>query len=291
MRDRIGPILLVFALSGLVVLGFAGPSAAADEECATCHEDVVKAFAKTSHGRTFAANQAYGSASCSSCHAGAQEHAASGGEKKPASLKKGQGAEAPCLSCHAGKPNQSHWEGSAHQLAGVACASCHNPHLSGGPDASSRAVGGPGNVTRKCLDCHGEHRVALHQRSSHPMKDGQMECSSCHNPHGSTSEKLLRQATVNELCYTCHQNLRGPFLWEHSPVREDCLTCHRAHGSNYPQLLRARVAQLCQSCHQQGRHQTVPGVPNSIWVSNRACLNCHSQVHGTNHPSGPLFQR
>jgi DmsE family decaheme c-type cytochrome len=118
-----------------------------------------------------------------------------------------------------------------------------------------------------------------------------MDCVSCHDPHGSAGDALLRQASVNENCYSCHQDMRGPFLWEHSPVREECTTCHKAHGSNYPSMLRARTTQLCQSCHQQGRHQTLAGVPQSVWVVNKACLNCHSQIHGSNHPSGPLFQR
>lgn len=289
MRKRIGPVILVMALSGIAI-AFATP-VSADEECATCHEDVAGSFAKTIHGQSFAAGRATG-ATCSSCHLGAKEHAESGGEQKPVSLTKGDRATEACLSCHDGKPNQAHWQGSAHQMAGLACASCHNPHKdSVSKQEPRRALGGPGEVTRKCLECHGAERAALHQRSSHPLKDGQMDCTSCHNPHGSTGEKLIRQGSVNELCYSCHQNLRGPLLWEHSPVREDCLTCHRAHGSNYPQMLQARVTQLCQSCHQQGRHQTMPGVPNSVWVSNRSCVNCHSQVHGSNHPSGPLFQR
>ncbi len=287
MRNGFGPIVLAFLLSGFAAMAFA---AAAPEECATCHEDVVAAFGKTVHGRTFEAGE-HKSANCLSCHAGAQEHAESGGEKKPVSLKKGEHAADACLSCHEGR-GQAHWQGSAHQLAGVKCASCHDVHKNyGGTPAQKSAVGGPGKITQKCLECHGGQRAALHQRSSHPMRDGQMECTSCHNPHGTTGEKLLKQATVNEVCYTCHQNLRGPFLWEHSPVREDCLTCHKTHGSNYPKLLKARTAQLCQSCHQQGRHQTIPGVANSIWNSNSSCTNCHSQVHGSNHPSGPLFQR
>jgi DmsE family decaheme c-type cytochrome len=251
--------------------------ASAQEDCASCHEERAKTFGKTIHGRA--------STNCESCHIGAQEHAASGGEKKPAD------AANACLSCHEAK-GRTHWQGSAHQRAGLTCVQCHDPHNDfGGTPGPKSAVGGPGAITQKCLSCHGQMRAALHQRSAHPLRDGQMECSSCHNPHGSSGEKMLKQASVNDLCYTCHQNLRGPFLWEHSPVREDCLTCHRAHGSNYPQLLQARVSQLCQSCHQQGRHQTVPGVAASIWNSNRGCVNCHSQIHGTNHPSGPLFQR
>ncbi|MHB0971856.1 MAG: DmsE family decaheme c-type cytochrome [Thermoanaerobaculia bacterium] len=294
MRNRIRPFLLALAVTGFAVLGFATAATAADDDCAGCHDEVVASFGKTVHGRAFKSDAAHATANCASCHIGAQEHAASGGEQKPQSLHKGAGADKACLSCHGGKPNQAHWEGSAHEMAGVACAECHNPHdtkAAATKAAAGRATGGPGAITEKCLSCHGGQRVAMHQRSSHPMRDGQMECSSCHNPHGTSGEKLIRAGSVNELCYTCHQNLRGPFLWEHSPVREDCLTCHRAHGSNYPQMLQARVAQLCQSCHQQGRHQTVPGVPNSVWNSNKACANCHSQVHGSNHPSGPLFQR
>lgn len=281
------------ALLAAGVLTLAG-AARAQEECASCHEDVVKAFSKTRHGAYFAGDKEHQSASCLSCHKDAREHAASGGEKKPASLRKGPAPEAnePCLSCHSNNPKQAHWQGSAHQLAGVKCAGCHEVHgLHVGTPTESKALPGPSESTKKCLECHGTVRASLHQRSTHPLRDGQMECASCHNPHGSSGERLVKAGSVNELCYSCHQNVRGPFLWEHSPVREDCLTCHRQHGSNYPQMLQARVTQLCQSCHQQGRHQTLPGVPASMWTSNKACLNCHMQIHGSNHPSGTLFQR
>jgi len=282
------------ATTALGLFALAATPARAQDECAACHEDVVKGFAKSSHGRYFAADRDYKGASCASCHVGAKEHAESGGDKKPLSLRHGAPAEAnaSCLSCHAGHKDQAQWDGSAHQQAGLRCASCHDLHkMHVGTPEQQKALPGVTETTRKCLECHGTVRASLHQRSSHPMRDGQMDCASCHEPHGTTGERLIRQGSVNELCYSCHQNLRGPFLWEHSPVREDCLTCHRAHGSNYPQMLQARVTQLCQSCHQQGRHQTLPGVPASIWVGNKACLNCHMQVHGSNHPSGPLFQR
>jgi DmsE family decaheme c-type cytochrome len=288
---RVGRIAALLA-GGLLAL--AAADAAAQEQCAACHEGVVKAFATTGHGRHFAADRDYQGASCSSCHQGAQEHAESGGEKKPVSLTRGDAAEAnaSCLSCHAGHKKQALWEGSAHQLAGLKCASCHNPHEARiGTPEQAKALPGATATTKQCIACHGEQRGSLHQRSSHPLRDGQMECTSCHNPHGTAGEKLIDTGSVNELCTSCHQNMRGPFLWEHSPVREDCLTCHRPHGSNYPQMLQARVTQLCQSCHQQGRHQTLAGYPAQIWQGNKACLNCHQNIHGSNHPSGPLFQR
>jgi len=292
MRTRERRHLLVFALAAASALALAGPARADQVDCATCHDDQAKGFVRTVHGRAFAGNKAYTAASCASCHTGGAEHAEAAGEKKTVSLRKGAQANVACLSCHEGKPNQAHWQGSAHEMAGLTCATCHDVHADkGGTPELPRTLPGPTRATKKCLECHGDHRAALNQRSSHPMKDGQMDCASCHNPHGSTGEKLVKQASVNELCISCHQNMRGPFLWEHSPVREDCLTCHKAHGSNYPQLLQARVTQLCNSCHQQGRHQTTAAVPASIYVANKGCLICHQQIHGSNHPSGPLFQR
>jgi DmsE family decaheme c-type cytochrome len=282
------------AAVALALLALAALPVAAQDECAACHEDVVKGFAKSSHGRYFAAEKDYQGSSCTSCHRDAKEHAESGGDKKPLSLRRGAAPEAnaSCLACHGGHKKQALWDGSAHQLAGLQCASCHDVHaMHVGTPEQAKTLPGATATTKKCLECHGALRGALHQRSSHPMRDGQMECSSCHNPHGTAGEKLIEQGSVNELCYSCHQNMRGPFLWEHSPVREDCLTCHRPHGSNYPQMLQARVTQLCQSCHQQGRHQTVAGYPAAIWQGNKACLNCHQNIHGSNHPSGPLFQR
>jgi DmsE family decaheme c-type cytochrome len=246
------------------------------------------------HGQYFAQVPAYRSRDCATCHAGADQHVATDAEQlpeNPATLPPDR-ANAVCLSCHENNPAQAHWEGSPHEASGTRCASCHDVHgqLAGTPGRSTN-LARTGAITQRCLGCHEGMRWALNARSTHPLRDGQMECTSCHNPHGTTAERLLKESAVNEVCYTCHQKARGPFLWEHAPVRENCLTCHRAHGSNYPSLLQARTTQLCQSCHQQGRHQTLAGLPQTVWVSNRACLNCHSQIHGSNHPSGPLFQR
>jgi hypothetical protein len=41
----------------------------------------------------------------------------------------------------------------------------------------------------------------------------------------------------------------------------------------------------------QGRHQTIAGRPDQFFMINRGCTNCHNRVHGSNHPSGPLFLR
>lgn len=260
-----------------------------NSSCVDCHEEQVKDFTTSAHGRAFQHNQAYAGQSCASCHLGAEAHAESGDPAEIVNPKKSTGlaASESCLSCHENQVHNAYWQGSAHEAAGLACMDCHAVH-SPLRNRQGKAVKG---TTDLCLSCHATTQVAMNQRSRHPLREGAMDCASCHDPHGSAGEKLVKGDSVNDSCLSCHQELRGPFLWEHSPVREDCLTCHKPHGSNHDKLLVARASQMCQSCHLQGRHQTVAGFDSSVWNSNRACLNCHSQIHGSNHPSGPLFQR
>jgi DmsE family decaheme c-type cytochrome len=126
-----------------------------------------------------------------------------------------------------------------------------------------------------------------------------MNCASCHDPHDSTKPKMVSAESINEKCLTCHTEKRGPFLWEHAPVRENCLNCHDPHGSNHEKLLAAKQPFLCQRCHLNTRHPgTLYDLRNTVTganVTNRAvehaCKNCHQNVHGTNAPSGPYLGR
>jgi DmsE family decaheme c-type cytochrome len=188
----------------------------------------------------------------------------------------------------------------------VACTNCHKVHVANDP-VLARAT-----QTDVCFACHKEQRAQTHRYSTHPLAAGKMGCSDCHNPHGSTGPVLMVKNTVNETCYTCHAEKRGPFLWEHGPVVDDCTNCHTPHGSNNAPLLKARAPYLCQDCHvaDHGRTlysgQNLPGgagptvagtqsnpllqSPNAQ-ANGRSCLQCHSQVHGSNHPGGAKFLR
>jgi DmsE family decaheme c-type cytochrome len=133
-------------------------------------------------------------------------------------------------------------------------------------------------------------------RFSHmPVGEGKMECTSCHSPHGSANEKLLIASSVNETCFSCHTEKRGPFLWEHAPVVENCANCHDSHGSNKEKMLKVARPRLCQQCHAGTGHPTQPrivGRPSDVpFVFNRACSNCHFNIHGSNHPAGAFFTR
>jgi predicted CXXCH cytochrome family protein len=81
-------------------------------------------------------------------------------------------------------------------------------------------------------------------------------------------------------------------------VQEDCSNCHTPHGSNYENLLVARQPWLCQQCHVAQRHPSsvysgtgIPPDGAAQQVLGKQCENCHSQVHGSNHPSGIRLTR
>jgi predicted CXXCH cytochrome family protein len=233
-----------------------------------------------------------------------------------------------CLACHSMDRTHFNWKGGKHDRADMSCLSCHDIHhvnMMKRFGASLTDKTGPelaeiinGRLPEKdllnftvedtCLRCHGEIRKALFQRSTHLFHtenytDGRLAkrndqtvglkvtCTSCHDPHGGEARKMLAANSTNELCYTCHAEKRGPLLWEHPPVQENCLTCHTSHGSNNEKLLTRRPHQLCQQCHINllPRHETAAGF--DIFTFNRSCMNCHSNIHGSNHPSGRAFTR
>lgn len=278
-------VIAAFAL----LVPSSGFAAGGNEKCADCHEEIAGSFAASQHGRAFQFGTESGHG-CVDCHGAATQHAEEGAV--PADIVNPAKAPADrvnelCESCHGNRPGAAYWMGSDHHENGLSCADCHSVHAATPP----RRGAGVQTEADLCLSCHRPQQKHLSQRSHHPIKEGKVTCSNCHQPHGSGTPGNLRADSSNDLCFSCHQEKRGPFLWEHSPVKEDCLTCHVSHGSNQENLLVTRTAQLCQSCHLQGRHQTVAGTETAPWYVNRQCLNCHSMIHGSNHPSGPLFQR
>ncbi|MEQ1519559.1 MAG: DmsE family decaheme c-type cytochrome, partial [Usitatibacteraceae bacterium] len=243
---------------------------------------------------------------CEACHGPGAQHAKNPLDKSlligftkrwgtPIETQNGQ-----CSACHRGG-SQLHWPGSVHADNKLGCADCHNP-------MERNSVSGlltKSTVNETCATCHQQQRADFNKRSHMPLPEGKMTCVDCHNPHGSATKPLLKADTTNAVCYACHAEKRGPFLWEHAPVRENCINCHAVHGSNHDKLLVAARPFLCQQCHNLsvghsgeffGADQTAaagrrPGGATGQRLPGRACQNCHTQIHGSNHPAGARFQR
>ncbi len=305
VRCIVAAWILLMALPVAAQQSTAEAAPSGPRDCVECHDETdaypVLAITKTKHAVVADQRTPFANGECSACHGASADHSRRPRRFEPDHVfgtKPGSSTVAvqngACLGCHE-SGMRMHWKGSQHETQDVACTSCHQLHT------DHDAVLNKGTQVDVCLGCHKEKRAELHRPSTHPILEGQMGCSDCHNPHGSTGPTLLVGATLNETCYGCHAEKRGPFLWEHAPVREDCSLCHRPHGSTQVALLKARIPWLCQECHLAPQHPSTAysgsGLPGSATPSGaqqmlgKGCLNCHSQVHGSNHPSGPRKTR
>ncbi len=258
--------------------------------CLMCHKknEQVMAIFKGVHGSTNSSKSPMAGLQCEACHGPQGKH--NRGGKEPM-IQFGADAPIPaakqnsvCLSCHQDGERMA-WHSSTHNLEEVACASCHKVHTDKDPILDRHTE------VDTCTACHSRQKADMNKRSSHPLKWADMSCTDCHNPHGSMSEAALNQVSVNDNCYQCHAEKRGPFLWEHAPVTEDCSLCHNPHGSVNEGMLTNRAPQLCQQCHTNPHSgNSINGKP-SVFTSGQSCLNCHSQIHGSNHPAGKALQR
>jgi len=203
-----------------------------------------------------------------------------------------------CLECHGqGGPTMA-WHSSTHDLEGVACTDCHNPHPSANvpqvvnishtavrrPNRMPMSVDEPGT----CYKCHPKVFGLNALPSHHPIKEGKMTCSDCHDAHGQ-QEGNLKADRINDLCYKCHAEKQGPFVYEHAPVTEDCGICHEPHGTVANNLLRQPPVFLCLRCHtghraHHGELDPDGDVDNQI-AFYTDCTQCHTQIHGSDQPS------
>ncbi len=319
---RLAALVLAGAMAGAIAAAPAARAATVaqglkeDAVCTRCHDATevrVLSIYQTRHGVRADAR----TPTCQSCHGVGEAHMKGDAKQEGRAaidIQYGRGGAYPpaepsvqagaCLACHK-TGARAQWTGSQHQSRDIVCADCHRVHVRDDPVLS--------RVTQLevCFACHKEQRAQIRRISTHPIAAGKMGCSDCHNPHGSTSSHLLVKRSVNETCYTCHAEKRGPFLWEHGPVIEDCSNCHTPHGSVNTPLLKQRAPWLCQDCHsgdhgnqinsganlQAGNVTTINGInplANAAarqQMNARNCMNCHVLVHGSNHPAGSKYLR
>lgn len=279
------------------------------DTCLSCHDEesdtathTTAALFKSKHARRIDARSPFakGGLQCEACHGPGYNHSIKDSKKlptinsqKPNSFLSTAQRNAPCLSCHQDSARNA-WHAEGHGRTELACASCHQMHTAKDP------VMAKATEAQVCYRCHTRQRSDFQKVSSHPVRQGRMACSDCHRPHGSSTPAMLAGQTLNQTCFSCHAEKRGPLLWEHAPVAEDCGSCHNGHGSPRPGLLTKSAPLLCQDCHTVAGHpavaRTAAGLPSqggtgAVFITAGSCMNCHTQVHGSNHPAGAKLMR
>jgi DmsE family decaheme c-type cytochrome len=277
------------------------------DTCLDCHDEEGEAFSasaifKSKHAQRGNARAPFGPGGlqCEACHGPGGAHAAKGSKKKltinsfkPDSFMSVEQRNGACLGCHENSARTA-WHAGAHARGKVACSDCHKMHQ------QRDKVLARSSEAEVCLTCHKRERADFQKPSAHPVSQGSIACSDCHSPHGSSAPAMLAKPTLNQTCFSCHADKRGPMLWEHAPVAEDCSLCHTAHGSVRAALLTKSPPLLCQQCHSAAGHPSttrtgaaLPGGTGggAIFVVGGSCTNCHSQVHGSNHPAGAKLMR
>ncbi len=275
-----------------------------DAKCTKCHDEgdspKMLHIGKTKHGTTADGR----TPTCTSCHGASDSHigGSSNNRPKPDVVFKTKGGtsaaaqSASCVACHKSDSNRTHWAGSTHESRDVSCTNCHSIHV------AKDKVLSKSTEFEVCFACHKEQRAQVSRPSRHPVLEGKVACSDCHNAHGSVGPKLMKRDSVVTTCYQCHAEKRGPFVHNHEPVNEDCSNCHNPHGTVAESMLKVRAPFLCHQCHTphggfipQLIGRQVPGAApttaNGLGkgttnvTQGRSCLNCHTEVHGSNNPS------
>src|SRR5262249_51904299 len=176
---------------------------------------------------------------CEACHGPGSKHAESASAdeiRNPAKLPPAE-VDRTCLKCHLNQPTHAGRIESGHAKSQIACVSCTSGH--GGRGVVARKMSA---INTQCATCHTSAWNQFSKPYKHRLPEGAMACVDCHNPHGSFRPGMMRDVAANEPgCVRCHTEKRGPFTFEHAPVRfESCATCHEPHGSSNPRMLTRR---------------------------------------------------
>lgn len=213
-----------------------------------------------------------GSESCGECHAEIVKNFATADHAR----MKAPGANAVNVGCES-----CHGAGSIHKESGGAARTIVNPRKS--PET--------------CFQCHLDKRATFALPSHHPVIEGKVSCSDCHDPHKGPAVIGGRSSQIAEVntCGKCHVAQRGPFVFEHEAIREGCSTCHQPHGSVNAKMLIDRNQTTCLKCHFQqqfvGGRIFIGARDHSGFLSRGTCwtAGCHEAIHGSQIGSSLRF--
>jgi len=181
---------------------------------------------------------------------------------------------------------------SDENIEGQACEACHGAgslHVNAQTKQEKRAtIVNPKKNPEACYKCHLEKKAEMSLEYHHPVPEGKMSCTDCHDPH--SKEGVLPGSAKsifdkNAVCAKCHEDQTKPFVYEHEALREGCTVCHNVHGSINPKMLKERDLNLCLKCHTQLTFPYIGGNYHVTNVQRGPCWSgsCHVAVHGSNY--------
>jgi DmsE family decaheme c-type cytochrome len=265
------------------------PSYMGPEVCKTCHADIYSSWEKTPHWKTTLDTKGGPShQGCESCHGPGSAHVAGGGDITKIFTFKSvstQEINDRCMVCHAGDSEHMNAINSVHTKNDVSCISCHSPHHSETKEFLLVKA-----QPELCYGCHLNKKAEFSMPFHHRVNEGLIQCSDCHNPHGTVGPKQVRSSSTQDaVCFKCHSDKQGPFVYEHAPVKVDgCESCHMVHGGPNAHMLRvSNVNLLCLQCHTTSSFSSAPGAPSFHNQATffQSCVLCHSEIHGSNFSS------
>jgi len=259
--------------------GFAG-----SETCGACHQDIFRDFQRNPHRLIDeSARWEARRMGCESCHGAGADHSRSTEPRLIFAFAEPQAnrINEACLECHGSDLTHAGRMFDAHGRNSLDCLACHSVH-------EARADPLLANHTDElCSSCHMAERAAFNRPFRHRLQEGAISCVDCHEPHGQTPPVQGTRVSANEpVCLKCHADKRGPFPFEHAPVKmEPCTSCHEPHGSANPRMMaRNNTSQLCLECHA-GTMGVLGGAPTGFHDLRSArfqnCTICHTKIHGS----------
>jgi len=258
------------------------------ETCKACHQDIYDNWEKTHWKTTLDTKGGPSHQGCEGCHGPGAAHVAGGGDVTKIFIFKNHSTKEiddRCLTCHAGGTEHMNAINSVHAKSDVSCISCHSPHHS-----ETKEFLLIKSQPELCYGCHSQQKAQFEMPFHHRVNEGLIQCSDCHNVHGTVGPKQVRTSSSHDaVCFKCHADKQGPFVYEHAPVKVDgCQSCHSVHGGPNPHMLKlSNVNLLCLQCHTTSSFSSAPGAPSFHNQASffQACTLCHVAIHGSNFSS------
>ena len=171
--------------------------------------------------------------------------------------------------------------GEGPRVEGEGCESCHGPgslHVDSGGDR--KLIVNPGKSPEACFQCHLDKNAEFSLQFHHPVKEGRMSCTSCHDPHGEDilKPKEMQVGRVNQDCAQCHREQARPHVFEHEAMREGCTSCHNRarldqledvdRAGQQPVLEMPRASRACRT--RRGRYSSATSITRRFCSRERA---------------------